>query len=621
MRKIISIGILILTSILIQYHAQISKPKSIDIKDVKFSGSTKINSFAKFPVIEKVTKASDNTILRTKFYLKGSNGYSLRPLSNSGTEPKTKETKVSEEKGNGWLCQTNKIKVSLEDDSFMNTYNVQKNTKIVPGAVYTFNSFYDGEFKEETSPRNTIRVSSFDSGIDGDIFEYVENPTTIDNYNALNRIKNRTAINKNNAGYKSKVYMTSSEAEMLTAIGFGASGYGAKLNVGFQRKATEYERYFMIDATQEMFAQIAEMPTNGVFKNPEDNKKEGLMFLQSVTYGMRVLVSVKMSFQSKESADELMAKYEGFGFGASADLKMIDKNVNSSTEIKMYIVGGTNSGFVVQDVTSVTSALNTAFKDLTNKTAAPIYFTFVNMNNEVIKTSSATDEFAVRQCIPVAPDAPDENLRFYDVSVALNQIEESHKPNDEKSIGVRIDAGLFVDGTQRTFDDQKQNKFYDPLLYVGDREGLNPKEMTNKWGRPDNGKLNFKAAAYKSLGSGKSFNAKLTRDDIVNGNAMIRVNIPILADYMGKDDWSFYDKMKKEINLKEIIDSGKTSFKITINHNDGKTYVFNFEVTARMTQQFAEPKKTTIVRDVMKDSRIKVTSDKLDNVKRKLIKK
>lgn len=563
-------------------------------KDIGSLKSKTLQRFADFPTYEKTVTNADGTKTKVKAYLNpSSNPNSVVGKRNKVPKPTTKV--VSTEKGNGWVCQTSKVKVSLEDDSFMNTYKVDKAKNIVPGTVYTFENFFEGKFNEERSPRNPIRISSFDSGITGDIHETVDNPSKIDNRDAWNKIVNRTAINKNNAGYASKIYMTSSESEMLTSVGFGASGYGAEINMGFSKKATEFERYFMIDATQEMFAATAELPTEGVFVNPEDNKKTGLMFLQSVVYGMRALVSVKMSFSSKEAANEIAAKYNGFGFGAEINLETLEKHRNSSTEIKMYIIGGENAGYVNDDVKSIKEALNTAFKGLTNKNAAPLYFTFVNMNNEAVKTSSATDEFTTRQCIPVAPDAPDENLRFYDVSVTFDNIEETNKAHEEKSIGFRIDAGLYLNNNRILFDNQKKEKFYTPLIYLGDREGLDPKEMTNKWGKPDNGKLNFTSMAYKNLGSGHSLKTRLTKGQIESENAFVKINIPILADYMGPDDWQFYDKMFKDIPLSGLINTRTKKEKIVINHNDGKSYTFTFTVNVELTSDYAEPPKPQTV--------------------------
>lgn len=576
-----------------QSKAQRIKDKiSKDIGSIK---SSTLQRFANFPTYEKTVTNADGTKTKVKAYLNPSpNPNSVVGKRNKVPKPTTKV--VSTEKGNGWVCQTSKVKVSLEDDSFMNTYKVDKAKNIVPGTVYTFENFFEGKFNEERNPRNPIRISSFDTGITGNIYETVANPTKVDNRQAWNEIVKRTAINKNNAGYASKIYMTSSESEMLTAVGFGASGYGAEINMGFSRKATEYERYFMIDATQEMFAATAELPTEGVFVNPEDNKKTGLMFLQSVVYGMRALVSVKMSFSSKEAANEIAASYNGFGFGAEINLETLEKHRNSSTEVKMYIIGGENEGYVNDDVKSIKEALNRAFKGLTNKNAAPLYFTFVNMNNEAVKTSSATDEFTTRQCIPVAPDAPDESLLLYDVAVTLDQIEESNKQNEEKSIGFRIDASLYLNNEQIQFANQNKGKFYDPLVYVGDREGLNPKEMTNKWGKPDNGKINFYSQVYSDYISGYEFNTKLTKGQIENENARININIPILADYMGADDWLFYDKMFKDISLRELINSGSKTVKIKINHNDGKSYTFAFTVKVLPTDKYAEaPKPQTVI--------------------------
>lgn len=549
-------------------------------------------NIANFGTIEKSKTLDDGTKVKTKFIINKSSTNNVKALiknknSKSSNPPKT-------EKEAGWLCQTTKIKVSLEDDSFMNTYNEKKNRYLFPGAVYKFDDFYEGNFVEIKGERNPVRISTTAKNVSGDIYEVVEKPSEFEIRNAVNKLESRTKVSNINKGFKATITEVSSDAEMAMAIGASATGYGATVNFKLSSNKTSKDRYFLVDATQELYSMVAEMPTDGVFVNPEDGKKTGLMMMSQVTYGMRVLASVKTTINSEEDLMKFGASYNGFGFGASAELEMLQNSFNSSTEIKLYIVGGTNPGYIQLNSKDLIAKLNESFSKLNTETAAPIYFNFVNMNNELVKTSSATDEFDDRKCIPVAPDAPDESLRLYEVMVKLDQISDKTKVNEEKSIGVYIDALLKVGNEVRNFDKQgyKQNVInnkrvdvFAPLLYQGDTS--DPKEMIRQYGKPDNGKINFKHQAF-SQGKGPSYSIKLKRSDVERSTILL--DIPFLVDYMGADDWKIYKERKKEINLSNLIKNSTEKVSIVINHTDGITYEFDFTVQVTPLQEFSKDK-------------------------------
>ena len=399
-------------------------------------------------IVKKRTFSNDKSVINTTVLFGKSNNTKLVHGRDKG-KLRSNIMKALDSQP-GWDCTTSTVKVSLQDDSFMNTYNESKNNKIYPGAVYTFDNFYSGSFKEEQAPRNPIRIASTSGEIKGEIFEMVNNPTQIDILNAKNSIAQRTEISKANRAFKAKIYETSSIAENAIALGMGASGYGANVFAGYETKRTDNEHYLLIDVTQEMFSMIAEMPNKGVFVNPENAKKDGLMFLNSITYGFRALVSIKVTINSSQEAANFKAKYSGFGFGAEVSIESLSKNLSNNTEVKMYIIGGQNTGFLTTKPDQIMQKLNESLEKLTNKTAAPLYFTFVNMNNEQIKTVSATDQFPDRECIPAAPKG---TKRFYDVKLVLKSMRYKNGDKMKEKIGFDLFSNLTVDekntGTER----------------------------------------------------------------------------------------------------------------------------------------------------------------------------
>ena len=98
----------------------------------------------------------------------------------------------------------------------------------------------------------------------------------------------------------------------------------------------------------------------------------------------------------------------------------------------MYIIGGENTGFLETKPDQIMARLNESLVGLSNKTAAPLYFTFVNMNNEAIKTSSATDQFTNPDCVPSAPKG---TKRLYDVKLVLKNMEYKAGDKSKEKIG------------------------------------------------------------------------------------------------------------------------------------------------------------------------------------------
>ncbi len=399
-------------------------------------------------IVKKRTFQEDKSAITTTIYFtKPSIQQSISNLNTGRIVSNIKKSSSSEP---GWDCVTSTVRVSLQDDSFMNTYNDSKNNKIYPGAVYTFDNFYNGSFKEESAKRNPIRIASTSNNIAGKIDETIEKPNQIDILNAKNSIAQRTDISKANRGFKARIFETSSFAENAIALGMSASGYGAKVSAGYENKRKSNEHYLMVEVTQEMYSMIAEMPSNGVFVNPEDAKKPGLMFLNSITYGFRALVSIKTTINTAEEAANFKAKYSNFGFGASVNIESISKELRSNSEVKMYIIGGENTGFLETKPDQIMARLNESLVGLSNKTAAPLYFTFVNMNNEAIKTSSATDQFTNPDCVPSAPKG---TKRLYDVKLVLKNMEYKAGDKSKEKIGFDLFTSLNIKdnntGTER----------------------------------------------------------------------------------------------------------------------------------------------------------------------------
>lgn len=527
-----------------------------------------------------------------------------KPLGNNkqpGVADRKPIGKASTSKENGWQCQTQNIKVRLQDDSFMSAYNLAQGKNIYPGAVYTFDNFYSGSFKSETSPRNPIYVYT-SLVTNGDMFEPVEDPNSQSGLfikNAVNKLKQRTKLNKTNQGYKMKIYECNSSAEMAMAVGAFAQGYGAKINFDWGSSKRKEDRYFLLDATQEVFSLSSSMPDEGIFKNPEDAKKTGLMYLDNVVYGMRVLVSIKTSISSNEDKLALAASYSGFGFGAGGNINDLTKTFNETTEVKVYVVGGENSGFVKTDKNQLRNAIDQAFAKLNNETAAPIYFTFRNMNNEVVRTESATDSFPVQQCIPLPPNA---GLHYFNVKISLANITSNNMGMDKSTIATRVNCDLYVNGEKRQMEGQNDNQiqnetYYTPLAYFGKYDGGCEEDLLRKYGKPHGSAISF-GQSFSTGNAINSFTIKMTKNELENAKIVVRV--PFVTDYNKLNECTITSKSgtaNKEVYLKNLIAVKQDNFSLTVPHKNDITYNFPITVDVNPTSpaEYAEEKTPNII--------------------------
>ena len=67
------------------------------------------------------------------------------------------------------------------------------------------------------------------------------------------------------------------------------------------------------------------------------------MVVSNVSYGVRVLGNLNISFSSSEESDEFQASYSGLGYDAHAVFDYLQKNSSSSSTVNAYVIGSTSN--------------------------------------------------------------------------------------------------------------------------------------------------------------------------------------------------------------------------------------------------------------------------------------
>ncbi len=314
----------------------------------------------------------------------------------------------------GYNCITSNVSLTATSTDFMiNDYSKQ-GAHIYPGAIYTYNNLYDGSFREETANRNPIIIGSSSTNMYSPTFEEVQTPNQANIHNALAKLFSRFHGDAANESIAYQVFESANSSDLNIKVGAGGSGYGFTFSNEFNTQDKEKHLYMTIDARKSLFTISVAAPDSGYFKTPV-NGSSPMVIMGSVTYGIRVLANMELTFISKSDADNFKAAYSGFGFNANLNLDILTKNMAASTLVNAYIIGGPSSKATVHYTKEeLQKGIQSALSGATYQNAQPISYELYDMDGVVIGEQSATDQFTERNCVPA--DIP-TNLQNPQVSI------------------------------------------------------------------------------------------------------------------------------------------------------------------------------------------------------------
>ena len=194
--------------------------------------------------------------------------------------------------GNKWSCTTDQVQLTATSTTFLNNDYSSSASHIYPGAIYTYQHFYDGSYQEEGGERNPLTIITDNTNIKGRPYLTVENPSTATIRAAVDELFKDSKAPVANESLAYQIYETSTIADESLKISGGASGYGVTLHAGYNTSSAAKTRTLTIDAIKTLFSINTIPPNKGFFKNPDMEGKPDLMVIGSVSYGVRVLANV-----------------------------------------------------------------------------------------------------------------------------------------------------------------------------------------------------------------------------------------------------------------------------------------------------------------------------------------
>jgi hypothetical protein len=355
----------------------------------------------------KDIKYSDGTAVHLKMVKNpsfGDQGTSIKATINGEKADKSKKDEKpqtsTDSKGVPWSCTTDHVQLTATSTTFMNNDYSSSASHIYPGACYTFDDFYNGSYKEAAGDRYAMTILTDNTNIKGNGYIVVNNPNMATIRAGVDQLFRETTGPVATESLTTQMYQTANDADQSLMISGGASGYGISLSAGYSTSSQSSTYNLTIDAVKTLFSINTIPPDSGYFKDPKVESTPNLMVIGSVSYGVRVLANMTVTFNSQQEEADFRASYSGWGISANVDLDQLSKEKSVSETINCYIVGGPGNSTISFNKKELKAQIQKILAGSTYKNAMPIKYEFYDMAGEVVGSNSATDNFAVRNCIP-----------------------------------------------------------------------------------------------------------------------------------------------------------------------------------------------------------------------------
>lgn len=336
------------------------------------------------------------------------NQFAITNNTNSSPSPKyfTKSNGKEEKRNSDFIldCEQRLTTVRLDDNSYLKVNVESQSEQIYPGAIYKFDDFMRGGYTSIALPRNPIVLGTTNANISGSAKEPVAEPSKTNIYNAISNMFSRfpTQTYKVRSGsFSFFAYEVFSQEDLMLKAGASGHYMGFSARNDFLYNSRESRRYFLIDMTKEMYSIFCEQPADGFLTNPSDVSND-MIYVSSVTYGMRVMAMAEVVIKNKEMSNSFHAKYDGLAYGGEINVDVFAKDAGEESTIKMYVVGGTSAkAFPAFSISQLKTRLEDLAITLNYNTSSPIKYVLSHVGlNRIIKYSTLTDQFNETSCEP-----------------------------------------------------------------------------------------------------------------------------------------------------------------------------------------------------------------------------
>ena len=329
------------------------------------------------------------------------------PSFDQGEKTKSPSKKVikkdsAAQGGAKWVCTTENVELDANSTTFLSNDYSAAISHIYPGAIYSFDAISSGTYNETVGVRYPIMISTDNPNIKGNGYETVNNPNMATVRAAVADLFRESVGPPATESQAFQVFQDyNSAATSLSVYGF-ASYAGASASDSYSNSNSSNSITITIDERKSLFTINTIPPDSGFFQKSSIEDDPSLMIIGSVSYGIRVLANLTLTFNSSQEEDDFKAAYSGFGADANVAVHYLSTSKSVQSTINCYVVGGPGNSTLSFDKKDLEKQLTQLVAGVNYQNARPISYQFYDMACNVVGAQSATDQFQEHSCVPAS---------------------------------------------------------------------------------------------------------------------------------------------------------------------------------------------------------------------------
>jgi hypothetical protein len=304
--------------------------------------------------------------------------------------------------GSKWVCTTENVELDANSTSFLSNDYSSSISHIYPGAIFTFDAISSGTYNEVAGARYPITISTDNPNIKGTGMATINDPNMATVRAGVDKIWRESTGPAATEAQAFQVFQDyNSAATSLSVYGF-ASYAGASASDSYTNSNSSNSISITIDDRKSLFTINTVPPDSGFFRNSAIENDPTLMVIGNVSYGIRILANLTVSFNSSKEENDFKAAYSGFGANANAAINYLSTSKSVQSTINCYVVGGPSNSTLSFDKKDLEKQLTQLVAGVTYQNARPISYQFYDMACNVVGAQSATDQFQEHTCVPAS---------------------------------------------------------------------------------------------------------------------------------------------------------------------------------------------------------------------------
>ncbi|RYG27930.1 hypothetical protein EON81_29355, partial [bacterium] len=156
--------------------------------------------------------------------------------------------------GGGYECTTKEIQLTAKSTTFLNNDYGNANSHIYPGAIFKFEDFYSGAYREIPGQRNPMTLVTDNPNINGSSTVVVQNPNVGTIRDGIATIYRRFTGDVGNQSTAYDVVESNNTSDLTLQLSGGASAYGSSFSAAFGMQKSERTYSLTIDARKSLYS-------------------------------------------------------------------------------------------------------------------------------------------------------------------------------------------------------------------------------------------------------------------------------------------------------------------------------------------------------------------------------